>query len=162
MENQVYAFLKKKTTQKLMKSEPSCGHILLLLLYHTTSQSPKRCIWNQATQSRRERRSIACFIEHFFNLCLCRTEHDKELSQTVPVKATGLVVLWLQKMNLANRHRLLLAGFLLFVLGWILTGTCNYSPGCKNLNLDINAPELWSTRLWQMMEGHSVKIFILS
>lgn len=76
-----------------MKSEPSCGHTLLLLVYHATSQSPKHCTWNQATQSRREGRSISCFLEHCFNLCLCMTEHDKELSRTVPAKANGLVLL---------------------------------------------------------------------
>lgn len=36
--------LKKLTYKcKLMKDEPSCGHTLQLLVYHTASQSPKRC-----------------------------------------------------------------------------------------------------------------------
>ncbi|XP_009275623.1 PREDICTED: claudin-22-like [Aptenodytes forsteri] len=52
-------------------------------------------------------------------------------------------------MNLVHRHRLQLVGFVLSVLGWILTGTCNYLPDWKNLNLDLNVLELWTMGLWQ-------------
>lgn len=49
-------------------------------------------------------------------------------------------------MNLVHRHRLQLGGLLLSILGWILTGTCNYLPDWKNLNLDLNELELFG--LW--------------
>ncbi|PKU30242.1 claudin-22-like [Limosa lapponica baueri] len=52
-------------------------------------------------------------------------------------------------MNLVHRHRLQLVGFLLSLLGWVLTGTCNYLPDWKNLNLDLNVLELWTMGLWQ-------------
>ncbi|XP_068537406.1 claudin-22-like [Anas acuta] len=52
-------------------------------------------------------------------------------------------------MNLVHRHRLQLVGLLLSTLGWILTGTCNYLPDWKNLNLDLNELELWTMGLWQ-------------
>lgn len=52
-------------------------------------------------------------------------------------------------MNLVHRHRLQLVGLLLSTLGWILTGTCNYLPDWKNLNLDLNELELWTVGLWQ-------------
>lgn len=138
--------IKQKTNEKWAQLWP---HTILLLLYHTTSQSPKQCTWNQAKQEGGE--SSSHFIEHCFNLWLFMTEDDKELSWTVPAKANGFGLLCLQKMNLTSRHTLLLAGFLLSVLGRILTDTCNYLPGWKNLNLDINAPELWTMGLWQMM-----------
>ncbi|KAM9381774.1 LOW QUALITY PROTEIN: claudin-22-like [Phaethornis superciliosus] len=47
-------------------------------------------------------------------------------------------------MNLVHRQRLQSAVFLLSVRGWILTGTCNYLPDWKNLNLDLNVLELWT------------------
>ncbi|XP_067993127.1 claudin-22-like [Melanerpes formicivorus] len=52
-------------------------------------------------------------------------------------------------MKLVYRHKLQLAGLLLSVLGWILTGTCNYLPDWKNFNLDLNVLELWTMGLWQ-------------
>ncbi|XP_009894659.1 claudin-22 [Dryobates pubescens] len=52
-------------------------------------------------------------------------------------------------MKLVHRHKLQLAGLLLSVLGWILTGTCNYLPDWKNFNLDLNVLELWTMGLWQ-------------
>ncbi|NXU57300.1 CLD22 protein, partial [Turnix velox] len=52
-------------------------------------------------------------------------------------------------MNLVHRHRLQLVGLLLALLGWVLTGTCNYLPDWKNLNLDLNVLELWTMGLWQ-------------
>ncbi|XP_014801026.1 PREDICTED: claudin-22-like [Calidris pugnax] len=52
-------------------------------------------------------------------------------------------------MNLVHRHRLQLVGFFLSLLGWVLTGICNYLPDWKNLNLDLNVLELWTMGLWQ-------------
>uniref|UniRef100_A0A663ESU1 Claudin n=1 Tax=Aquila chrysaetos chrysaetos TaxID=223781 RepID=A0A663ESU1_AQUCH len=66
-----------------MKGEPSCGHTLQLLVYHTTSLSPKH------------------------------------------------------------------SGFLLSVLGWVLTGICNYLSDWKNLNLDLKVLELWTMGVWE-------------
>nr|XP_009674930.1 PREDICTED: claudin-22 [Struthio camelus australis] len=52
-------------------------------------------------------------------------------------------------MNLVHRGRLQLVGLLLSVVGWILTGACNYLPDWKNLNLDLNELETWTMGLWQ-------------
>ncbi|XP_071600350.1 LOW QUALITY PROTEIN: claudin-22-like [Heliangelus exortis] len=60
-------------------------------------------------------------------------QYDKELSRTTSAKA----------------KRLQTAVFLLSVLGSILTATCSYLPDWKNLNLDLNVLELWTTGLWQ-------------
>lgn len=71
---------------------------------------------------------------------MCRVLSSKTISS---------VLLWLIKMDLVHRHRLQLLGLLLSVIGWILTGTCNYLPDWKNLGLDLNELELWTMGLWQ-------------
>ncbi|XP_019377428.1 PREDICTED: LOW QUALITY PROTEIN: claudin-22-like [Gavialis gangeticus] len=53
------------------------------------------------------------------------------------------------KMAVAHRRWMQLSGMLFSLLGWVLTGSCNYLPDWKNLSFDINELETWTMGLWQ-------------
>uniref|UniRef100_A0A8D0HH96 Claudin n=1 Tax=Sphenodon punctatus TaxID=8508 RepID=A0A8D0HH96_SPHPU len=52
-------------------------------------------------------------------------------------------------MALVHRSWMQLVGMFLSLVGWVLTGACNYLPDWKNLTLDLNELEKWTMGLWQ-------------
>lgn len=77
-----------------------------------------------------------------------RRSHYCQPQKTVAPTGVAEVVRFVA-MALVFRVAMQFVGLLLSLLGWVLSCLTNYLPHWRNLNLDLNEMENWTTGLWQ-------------